>query len=148
MELVCRLLPQADVVLRNCYETPDSQFEHDGLLVAHRALVSVEAKTAEMADPSRDPSRSFERLSQQFKGESGIQDAFEQSQYVLNLIRSATALRYAREFRPACDRFDHAAFIAGRDTVSSGNQSVRLGDLGRRVRTLWSNRRRISPLPA
>lgn len=88
--LIASLFPQASVSLNTYYETPKAQFEHDGLLLAGDALIVVEEKSSEMKTPSRDPERYFERLTQHFKSNVGIQHGYEQANRVIDLVSAAT----------------------------------------------------------
>lgn len=87
--LLDRLLPGAAMHLTTYYEGPDAQNQHDGMLLYGRALVVVEAKSADVRTPSRDPERSFRNLSQQFKSKKGIQHAYEQARTVVDAIESS-----------------------------------------------------------
>ncbi len=88
--LIASLFPNANVSLNTYYETTKAQFEHDGLLLADDALLVIEEKSSEMKTPSRDPERYFERLTQHFKSNVGIQHGYEQANRVIDLVSAAT----------------------------------------------------------
>lgn len=87
-ELIASLFPDASLTLSTYFEKP-GQFEHDGLLVAGDAMLVIEEKSSELATPSRDPERHFERLSQHFKSNRGIQHGYNQANRVIDLVQGA-----------------------------------------------------------
>ena len=73
---------------RNVYETPDSQYEHDLIILTNEICLFVEAKASPPGEPFRDPKRAFVRLSRSFRSETGIQKAYDQSLRLLRTVRA------------------------------------------------------------
>lgn len=82
--------PQA-TLMREVYETPNSQNEHDVIAIDNDLCLIVEAKAAPPAEAFRDPERAFPRIRDAFRADSGIQKAFQQgNQIVRRLNRGET----------------------------------------------------------
>jgi len=76
--LVRRLFPDAEHY-PECYEQPDSQFEHDHVVIWQRSMFVFESKASPPPEPFRDPSKAYVRIRRAFRSKSGIQEAFNQS---------------------------------------------------------------------
>jgi hypothetical protein len=80
-ELLVRLFPNAEHYPA-CFEQPDSQFEHDHVVIWHRSLFVFESKASPPPEPFRDPNKAYDRIRRAFRSETGIQEAFNQSDRV------------------------------------------------------------------
>lgn len=76
--LLKRLFPDAEHY-SECYEQPDSRFEHDHVVIWQRSMFVFESKASPPPEPFRDPNKAYERIRRAFRSESGIQEAFNQS---------------------------------------------------------------------
>ncbi|MFZ5557228.1 MAG: YecA family protein [Pseudomonadota bacterium] len=74
------------------YETPDSQFEHDIVVVDDDLCLVIEAKAAPPVEPFRDPDRAFVRLRDAFRADRGIQKAHDQANRVISKLRAGHAV--------------------------------------------------------
>ena len=72
--------------LSRCYETPDLEHEHDLIVIWKRTLLVIEAKSSPPKEPFRDPEKGFVRIRDAFRGETGIQGAFEQTAKILRRL--------------------------------------------------------------
>jgi hypothetical protein len=89
--------PQAKL-LREVYETPNSQNEHDVIAIDNDLCLVVEAKAAPPTEAFRDPDRAFPRIRDAFRADSGIQKAFHQgNQIVRKLKRGETVTLFDAE---------------------------------------------------
>jgi hypothetical protein len=77
-ELLIRLFPSAEHY-SECYERPDSHFEHDHVVIWHRWLFVFESKASPPPEPFRDPNKAYDRICRAFRSKTGIQEAFNQS---------------------------------------------------------------------
>jgi hypothetical protein len=59
-----------------CYEQPDSHFEHDHVVIWQRTLFVFESKASPPPEPFRDPNKAYERIRRAFRSGTGIQAAF------------------------------------------------------------------------
>lgn len=66
-------------VFRSAFETPDSQFEHDLIVLAENLCLLVEAKASPLDEPFRDPDKALVRLERAFDAETGIQRGYDQA---------------------------------------------------------------------
>jgi len=75
------------VILKSVFERPDSQNEHDIVILYERNILLIEVKATAPKEPFRDPDRAFVRIERAFKGDQGIQKAYNQclrlKQYIL-----------------------------------------------------------------
>jgi hypothetical protein len=76
--ILSRLFPDAEHY-PECYEQPDSHFEHDHVVIWQRSMFVIESKASPPPEPFRDPNKACERIRRAFRSESGIQEAFNQS---------------------------------------------------------------------
>ncbi len=77
-ELLTRLFPDAEHY-PECYEQPDSHFEHDHVVIWNRSLFVFESKASPPPEPFRDPNKAYDRIRRAFRAKTGIQEAFNQS---------------------------------------------------------------------
>jgi len=89
MEVLGSLFPADALRLERYYERPDSQNEHDGLILHDGVLILNEAKSSDMVEPSRTPDRAYQRVKGHFKSDRGIQHGFDQAQHIVDLVRNA-----------------------------------------------------------
>ena len=82
-----RMLGTKAQILRNVYETPDNQFEHDLVIRTDDICLFVEAKASPPREPFRDPQKAFVRLRDSFHSDTGIQKAYDQSLRLFNSLR-------------------------------------------------------------
>ena len=93
-----RILGKSVEIYRNVFETPDSQHEHDMVIVGSDICLFVEAKSSPPDVPFRDPGRAFTRLLRSFRSDTGIQKAYDQAKRLLELIqRKKTAVLYDQQ---------------------------------------------------
>lgn len=76
------------LVRKNLYETSDLQYEHDIIIIHANTLIICEAKASLMREPLRDSRRSFTRIRDDFRRDSGIQGAYEQARRLREQILS------------------------------------------------------------
>ena len=79
-------------IYRNVFETPDNQYEHDLVIVAKNLCLFVEAKASPPHEVFRDPDKAFKRLRREFRSDSGIQKAYNQTLRLLRAIRAKDEL--------------------------------------------------------
>ena len=79
-------------VHRNVFETPDNQYEHDLVIVSKSLCLFVEAKASPPHEVFRDPDKAFNRLRREFRSDTGIQKAYDQTLRLLRAIRSKDEL--------------------------------------------------------
>lgn len=85
---------------RSAYESPDAHHEHDLLVFWQRHLLVVEAKASPPATPFRDPERAFVRVQRAFRGDGGIQKAFDQAARLMRGLAKGERVRlYDRKGR-------------------------------------------------
>ena len=89
-----RILGPESRVYRNVFETPDSQYEHDLVILTTDICLFVEGKASPMDEPFRDPERAFVRLQRRFRSESGIQKAYDQSLRLYKLLQAGELTLY------------------------------------------------------
>jgi hypothetical protein len=65
-------------VYRSAFEQPTSQFEHDLIIADGDTVLVVECKASRVREPLRDVSKTYERMRDSFRGDNGIQKAFDQ----------------------------------------------------------------------
>lgn len=85
--VICRILGANAKAYENVYETPDRQHEHDLVVFTEDICLFVEAKASPPDEPFRNPERAFIRLSRNFRSETGIQGAYDQSLRLLRVVR-------------------------------------------------------------
>jgi len=75
-------------IFKSVYEGPDSQKEHDIIVLYKCDLFIVEVKTTPQKEPFYNPDKAFVRIKRDFKSDQGIQKAYDQTlglkQYILN----------------------------------------------------------------
>ncbi|WP_229626488.1 hypothetical protein, partial [Vibrio parahaemolyticus] len=74
-----RILPDTAMFFESAFETDNAHFEHDLVIVHDNNLLVIEAKASPPREPLRDPSRAFIRINDHFKGNAGIQKAYNQA---------------------------------------------------------------------
>ena len=74
-----RILPDSSEFYVSAFETDKAHFEHDLVIVHNENLLIVEAKASPPREPLRDPSKAFTRINHHFKGNAGIQKAYNQA---------------------------------------------------------------------
>lgn len=76
-----------------CFEKPDSQFEHDHVIIWNRVMFVFEAKASPPPEPFRDPNKAYDRIRRAFRAETGIQRAFEQSNRLRRAFLNSETIR-------------------------------------------------------
>jgi len=75
-------------ILKSVFEGPNSQNEHDIIVLYKRNLLIIEVKATPHKEPFRDPDKAFIRIKRDFKSAKGIQKAYDQTlslkRYILN----------------------------------------------------------------
>jgi len=74
-----KLYDKAPIIFEQAFDEPDSRFEHDLIVVDGDTLLIVEAKASRMREPLRDPTKTYRRMRDSFRGDGGIQKAFDQA---------------------------------------------------------------------
>lgn len=88
----CFLSPKASVWSR-VYETPDRQYEHDVVAIDNGLYLFVEAKASPPIEPFRDPEKAFVRLRDAFRGDTGIQKAYDQGNRIVRKLKAGDVVR-------------------------------------------------------
>jgi len=88
MELYKKMFLDDADYYEGVFETPDSQNEHDGLVIFEGNLIIIEVKSSKVKEPFRDPEKCFVRLKRDFKSDRGLQKAYDQGLNLKNLILS------------------------------------------------------------
>lgn len=93
-----RILGESAEIYENVFETPDSQNEHDIVIVNDDICLFVEAKSTPPHEPFRDPDRAFTRLRRSFRSDRGIQGAYDQANRLFEAVRKReTVVLYDRQ---------------------------------------------------
>ena len=87
-DLFRRYFGEKALIYTSVFERPDTQFEHDIVILYDKRCLVVEAKAAPPIETFRDPDRAFARLRQAFRADTGIQSAFNQANNVLRRLRN------------------------------------------------------------
>jgi hypothetical protein len=74
--------------LTSACETHDGQHEHDLILLWQDALLVVEVKSAPPVEPFRDVEKSYQRLRDAFRRNTGIQGGVDQAERILAPLRA------------------------------------------------------------
>ena len=91
------ILGESVKIYRNLFETPDSQHEHDMVIVGRDICLFVEGKSSPPDPPFRDPQKAFTRLLRSFRSDTGIQKAYEQANRLLDAVSNEeTVVLYDR----------------------------------------------------
>jgi hypothetical protein len=75
-------------VFRNVCETPEGNLEHDLLIQAGRTFLVVECKATAQKAPFRDPEKAYMRIRHDFRGDGGIQKAYDQAERLRKILLS------------------------------------------------------------
>lgn len=71
---------------KNIFEEPNSQFEHDVLIIFEKNIFIIEVKSSKKREPLRDPEKAFKRIEDDFNRDNGIQKAYEQALHLKNRL--------------------------------------------------------------
>jgi len=71
---------------QNIFEEPNTQFEHDILIIFEKNIFIIEVKSGKKREPLRNPKKAFKRIEDDFNRENGIQKAFEQALHLKNKL--------------------------------------------------------------
>jgi len=71
---------------QNIFEEPNTQFEHDILIVFEKIIFIIEVKSSKKREPLRNPEKAFKRIEDDFNRDNGIQKAYEQALHLKNKI--------------------------------------------------------------
>jgi len=66
-------------IYHKLYETHDLHNEHDIIIKVGRTLIAVESKAGKKQEPFWNPDKAFDRIAREFKSDTGIQKAYDQS---------------------------------------------------------------------
>jgi hypothetical protein len=80
--------PAGAKVWENVYETPESNYEHDTIIVDDELCLVVESKAKPPIEPFRDPGKAFTRLRHAFRSDGGIQKGFEQANPIVKKLKA------------------------------------------------------------
>ena len=83
-----QILGQSASIYQNLFETPDSQNEHDIVVLSDDVCLFVEVKSSPPNEPFRDPEKAYTRLRRGFRSDTGIQKAYDQANSLLQSVRS------------------------------------------------------------
>ena len=86
-ETFARMLGPQAKVYRSLFETEDLQYEHDSVVVTPDVCLFLEVKASPPTEPFRDPDRAITRLKHNFRADTGIQAAYQQSLRLMQAIR-------------------------------------------------------------
>ena len=75
-------------IYQNLFETPDNQNEHDIVVLCDDLCLFVEVKSSPPDEPFRDPDKAYTRLRRSFRSDTGIQNAYNQANRLLQSVRS------------------------------------------------------------
>lgn len=73
-------------------ELPNGRYEHDVVLIADKRVLVIECKASPPREPFRDVERSYQRLRDGFRSETGIQKAYNQAMRVVQPLRLARGM--------------------------------------------------------
>ncbi|MGB3478353.1 MAG: hypothetical protein WBB67_04250 [bacterium] len=87
-EIINRYFRKAKMY-RNIYESPDSQNEHDIIVLLNDRVFIIEVKTSPPKPPPIDPVKAFNRIRSAFsRSDTGIQKAYDQGLNLKHLIEN------------------------------------------------------------
>ena len=92
LDILKSFLSPAARIWHRAYETPDCHNEHDVVAVDKGICIVLEAKAKPPAEPFRDPDKSFNRLRNSFRADTGIQKAFQQTNRVIRKLRDGNCV--------------------------------------------------------
>ena len=93
-----QLLGGSTRIYQNLFETPYNQNEHDIVILGDDICLFVEVKSSPPDEPFRDPEKAYARLRRSFRSETGIQKAYDQTNRLLQSVRSnRTVTLYHRD---------------------------------------------------
>ena len=75
-------------IYQNLFESPDSQNEHDIVVLSDDVCLFVEVKSSPPDEPFRDPEKAYTRLRRSFRSDKGMQKAYNQASRLLQPVRS------------------------------------------------------------
>ena len=84
-----KLFKDAASYYTGVYETDDNHNEHDLIILWESTLLVIEIKAKPPREPFRDQERAYIRIKRAFKGDSGIQKAYEQADRIRKRLSSA-----------------------------------------------------------
>lgn len=87
------LLGPDATIWEQVYETPDSQYEHDVIAWDKHVCIIFEAKASPRSIPFRDPEKAFTRIRDAFRGDTGIQKAYEQGNRIVRRLKEGEVVR-------------------------------------------------------
>jgi hypothetical protein len=79
-------------IWQEVYETPIAQIEHDIIAFDKHLCLVLEAKASPPVEPFRDPEKAFTRIRDAFRGDKGIQKAYEQGNRIVRRIRDGETI--------------------------------------------------------
>jgi hypothetical protein len=80
---------------QNIFEEPNTQFEHDILIVFEKIIFIIEVKSSKKREPLRNPEKAFKRIEDDFNRDNGIQKAFEQALHLKdNILNNKKTILY------------------------------------------------------
>ena len=83
-----QILGESASIHQNLFETPESQNEHDIVVLSNDVCLFVEVKSSPPDEPFRDPEKAYTRLRRSFRSDTGIQKAYDQANRLLQSVRS------------------------------------------------------------
>ncbi len=103
-EILTRFFGKSASVLQSVFETNRQQFEHDVVVRWEDKLLVIEAKAATSRAPLRDPDRAFVRIRDDFRGNRGIQAAYNQARRIEIMLKDKGAIQlYNKHGKPVCE---------------------------------------------
>lgn len=110
VEDVARVLfGQGATYYPRAFETHDGHYEHDLIVVCGGHAVVIEAKASPPKEPFRDLERGFVRLRHAFRGDTGIQKAYEQGERIRARCRAGEVIHLFDEHGQAMGVLDSDA---------------------------------------
>lgn len=81
-------LPHSALIFESVFENKLSSNEHDLVIINDRTVFIIESKASPRREPLRDPSKAYQRIRDDFKKKSGIQNGYEQAHRLEVLLQS------------------------------------------------------------
>lgn len=88
-----KILGEDTQIYTSAFETANSHYEHDIVIVYNDKLLIVEVKASPPVEPFRDPDKAFTRIKRAFKSDSGIQSAFDQGVKIIRRLENGETVQ-------------------------------------------------------
>ncbi|HEJ1074333.1 TPA: NERD domain-containing protein [Serratia marcescens] len=81
-------LPENALIIESAFENKSSSNEHDLVIIHDRKVLIIESKASPRREPLRDPSKAYQRISDDFNRKSGIQSGYDQARRLELLLQN------------------------------------------------------------